>query len=149
MGGNITLRSKVLPEDIMRARVVRFTAGIHCLLDKKMSRDYVLNTFKLLHIFEINFNSVRPLCLDLTSEVFPSDRCESDVTLKTKTKLSGLSPHSNYTDRETAACRRSWCQINIGFLDPEPLLFHSSSSSFILTRLSGLRSRPTTSQKIW
>jgi hypothetical protein len=37
----------------------------------------------------------------------------------------------------------------LGFLDPEPLLFHSSSSSVILTRLCGPRSRPTTSQKIW
>jgi hypothetical protein len=38
---------------------------------------------------------------------------------------------------------------NLGFLDLEPLLFHSSSSSVILTRLSGPCSRPTTSQKIW
>jgi hypothetical protein len=37
---------------------------------------------------------------------------------------------------------------NLGFLDLEPLLFHSSSSSVTLTRLSGPRSRPTTSQKI-
>jgi hypothetical protein len=37
---------------------------------------------------------------------------------------------------------------NLGFLDPETLLFHSSSSSVILTRLSGPRSIPTTSQKI-
>jgi hypothetical protein len=36
---------------------------------------------------------------------------------------------------------------NLGFLDPEPLLFHSNSSSVILTRLSGPRSG--TSQKIW
>jgi hypothetical protein len=28
---------------------------------------------------------------------------------------------------------------NLGFLDPEPLLFHSSSSSIMLTRLSGPR----------
>jgi hypothetical protein len=39
--------------------------------------------------------------------------------------------------------------VNLGFLDPEPLLFHSSSSSVSLTRLSGPRSSPTTSQKIW
>jgi hypothetical protein len=32
---------------------------------------------------------------------------------------------------------------------PEPLLFLPSSSSIILTRLSGPRSRPTTSEKIW
>jgi hypothetical protein len=31
---------------------------------------------------------------------------------------------------------------------PEPLLFLPSSSSIVLTRLSGPRSRPTTSQKI-
>jgi hypothetical protein len=39
--------------------------------------------------------------------------------------------------------------VNLDFLDPEPLLFHSSSSSVILTRLSGPRSRPAISQKIW
>jgi hypothetical protein len=37
----------------------------------------------------------------------------------------------------------------LGFLDLEPLLFLSSSSSIVLTRLGGPRSRPTTSQKIW
>jgi hypothetical protein len=37
----------------------------------------------------------------------------------------------------------------LGFLDLKPLLFHSSSSTVIFTRLSGPRSRPTTSQKIW
>jgi hypothetical protein len=30
---------------------------------------------------------------------------------KTKTKLHGLSPRANYTDRATAACRRSQCQL--------------------------------------
>jgi hypothetical protein len=48
-----------------------------------------------------------------------------------------------------------WCRVvsamdphgrNFGFLDLEQLLFHSSSSSVILTRLSGPCSRPTTSQ---
>jgi hypothetical protein len=82
------------------------------------------------------------------------------------TKLRCFSPQANYMDRETAACRRSKCQIlwtegaawsaqriptavNFGFLDPEPLLFRSSSSSFILKGLSGPRSRPSTSQRIW
>jgi hypothetical protein len=81
-----------------------------------------------------------------------------------KTKLRGFIPQANYTDRATAACRRSLCQlvlieavawaaqriptaVNLGFLAPEPLLFHSSSSSVILMRLSGPRSTPTTSQK--
>jgi hypothetical protein len=35
------------------------------------------------------------------------------------------------------------------FSRPEPLLFFPSNSSVVLTRLSGPRSRPTTSQKIW
>jgi hypothetical protein len=81
-------------------------------------------------------------------------------------KLRGLSPQANYTDRATAACWRSLRQIlriegvawsaqriptavKLCFLDPEPLLFHSCSSSVILTRLSGPRSRLTTSQHIW
>jgi hypothetical protein len=34
------------------------------------------------------------------------------------------------------------------FSIPEPLPFHASSSSVILTRLSGPRPRPTTSQKV-
>jgi hypothetical protein len=32
-------------------------------------------------------------------------------TAVTKTKLHGLSPRANYTDRATAACRRSDCQL--------------------------------------
>jgi hypothetical protein len=35
------------------------------------------------------------------------------------------------------------------FFRPEPLLFLLSSSSIVLTRLSGPRTSPTTSQKIW
>jgi hypothetical protein len=31
--------------------------------------------------------------------------------IKTKTKLHGLSPRANYTDRATAACRRSYCKL--------------------------------------
>jgi hypothetical protein len=36
----------------------------------------------------------------------------------------------------------------LGFLEV-PLLFLPNSSSVILRRLSGLRSRPTTPQKVW
>jgi hypothetical protein len=66
--------------------------------------------------------------------------------MRVRVKLRGLSPQANYTDRATAACWRSWCQllriegvawseqqiptaVNLGFLDPEPLLFLPSSSS--------------------
>jgi hypothetical protein len=40
---------------------------------------------------------------------------------------------------------RPYCR----FSRPEPLLFLPSSPSVVLTRLSGPRSRPTTSQKVW
>jgi hypothetical protein len=78
------------------------------------------------------------------------------------TKLRSFSPQAYYTYRATAACRRRQCQllriegvawsaqriptaVNLDLLKPEPLLFHSSSSSVILTRLSGPRSRSTSS----
>jgi hypothetical protein len=31
--------------------------------------------------------------------------------IKNKNKLHGLSPRANYTDRATASCRRSYCQL--------------------------------------
>jgi hypothetical protein len=37
----------------------------------------------------------------------------------------------------------------LSFLDPSRYYFFQVSSSIVLTRLSGPRSRPTTSQKIW
>jgi hypothetical protein len=40
------------------------------------------------------------------------------------------------------------CGRNLDFFRPEPLLFLSSSSSFVLMRMTASRSRPT-SQKIW
>jgi hypothetical protein len=85
---------------------------------------------------------------------------DKDAAARGKVKFRDLSPRENYTDRTTAACQRSYCQHlrieRAGSLRPysrisrpEPLLFLPSSSSFVLTRLSGSRSTPTTSQKIW
>jgi hypothetical protein len=69
-------------------------------------------------------------------------------------KLHGLSPRANYTDRATAACRRSDCQLLriegatwsavFSVFQTGAATFLSSSSSVVLTRLSGLRSRHTT-----
>jgi hypothetical protein len=36
---------------------------------------------------------------------------DREPVYKLKTKLHGLSPQANYTDRATAACRRSECQL--------------------------------------
>jgi hypothetical protein len=79
-----------------------------------------------------------------------------------KKQLRGMSP---YTDRATAACQKSQCQLfaNRGchvvsvrtlrpysrFSRPEPLIFLPNRSSIVVTWLSGPRCRPTTSQKIW
>jgi hypothetical protein len=76
------------------------------------------------------------------------------------TKLHGLSPRANYTDRATAACRWSdyqllriegatWSAWRIptavfSVLYTGAATFLSSSSSVVPTRLSGPRSRPTT-----
>jgi hypothetical protein len=77
-----------------------------------------------------------------------------------KKKLHGLSPRANYTDRATAACRGSICQLvriesatwSVWRTPPAVFsvfytgaaTFLSSSSSVVLTRLSGPRSRPIT-----
>jgi hypothetical protein len=76
-----------------------------------------------------------------------------------------FSPQANYTDWSTSTCwlnlmpafvdrRKSRGQsgrcltvVNISFVDPSRYFF-SSSSSFILMRLSGPRFRPTAMQKI-
>jgi hypothetical protein len=75
-------------------------------------------------------------------------------------KLRGLSPRANYTDRATAACRRSDCPLLriegatwsawriptsvFSVFERGAATFLSSSSSVVLTRLSGPHSRPTT-----
>jgi hypothetical protein len=44
--------------------------------------------------------------------LFQSTELRSCIIIKTKrTKLNGLSPRANYTDRATAACRWSDCQL--------------------------------------
>jgi hypothetical protein len=66
----------------------------------------------------------------------PSDRC---LSAKLVPNFAG-----------TACCMVSATNSHghySGFSRPEPLLFHSSSSSIVLTRLSGPCSRPPTSQK--
>jgi hypothetical protein len=85
---------------------------------------------------------------------------ERSSKLKKKTKLHGLSRRANYTDRATPACRRSDCQLLriegatwpawriptavFSVFWTGAAAFLSSSSSVVLTRLSGPRSRPTT-----
>jgi hypothetical protein len=44
-------------------------------------------------------------------QVSSGGKKESYEVIEHKTKLHGLSPRANYTDRATAACRRSDCQL--------------------------------------
>jgi hypothetical protein len=87
------------------------------------------------------------------AELLPAFQEDSCSITKQNKKLRGLSPQANYTDRAIAACRRSgqrngspWPYSR--FSRPEPLIFLPSSSSIVLTRLSGPRSRPNTSHKV-
>jgi hypothetical protein len=77
-----------------------------------------------------------------------------------------FNPQANYADWATATCRpnlvptfadrgvsrgqrsESLTVVNLSFLD-RAATFLSGSSPFILPRLSGPRSRPTATQKIW
>jgi hypothetical protein len=79
---------------------------------------------------------------------------------KQTNKLQGLSPPANYTDRATAVCRRTDCQllrikgatwsawriptVVFSVIETGAATFLSSNSSAVLTRLSGPRSRPIT-----
>jgi hypothetical protein len=80
--------------------------------------------------------------------------------INNKNKLSGLSLRANYTDRRLSAklvptFADRGCHV-VSVADPYARILgfltgaatFSSSSSIVLTRLSGPRSRPTT-QKIW
>jgi hypothetical protein len=54
-----------------------------------------------------------------------------------------------YEKRVPSGQRDGYLQPFSRLSRPEPTLFRSRSSSVVLTRLSGPRSRPTMSQKIW
>jgi hypothetical protein len=82
-----------------------------------------------------------------------------------KTKFRGLSPQANYTTERpplVGEVSANFCGERVSrvqrngsprpysrFSRPKLLIFLPSSSSIVLMRLSGPRSRPTTSQKIW
>jgi hypothetical protein len=50
---------------------------------------------------------MRYVPVDMIQEGSSSTECRMKRNLTAKTKLRGLSPRVNYTDRATAACRRS------------------------------------------
>jgi hypothetical protein len=103
--------------------------------------------------------------LNFTSTLYIYNEQERSNYIKYKIKLRGLSPRANYrTERPplVGEVRANFCWQRVlrvksdwylqpysRFSRPGPLVFLRSSSSIVLTRLSGPRSRCTTSQKIW
>jgi hypothetical protein len=84
--------------------------------------------------------------------------CYKNISFPRLKKLRELSPRANYEVSANFYGNRVERGQRDGFLRqyarlsrPEPLLFlpSTSSSSIVLTGLSGLHSRPTISQKIW
>jgi hypothetical protein len=107
---------------------------------------------------DVCVDSCHGRCVLLLVVPLPPDGNPSAV--KIKKKLHGLSQRANYTDRATAASRRSGCQLLrikdatwsawriptavFSVFQTGAATFLSSSSWIVLTRLSGPRSRPTT-----
>jgi hypothetical protein len=69
-------------------------------------RNVVLEIFAISLFLYITCTSIRELAL-----VINSISAFSDNILVVEKKLHGLSPRANYTDRATAVCRRSNCQL--------------------------------------
>jgi hypothetical protein len=102
------------------------------------------------HAISVRIRSIIPV----TKGCFISVNIVLDIILIIIKKLRGLSQHANYTDRVTAACQRSQCQLFadrgchvVGVTNPYGRIFgflDRSSSSVALTRLSAPHSRPTT-----
>jgi hypothetical protein len=67
---------------------------------------------KLYIIFTVFFVPNTPISVhaDLCIRLIQFTSLEMKLKLKL-TKLRGLIPRANYTDRTTAACRRSWCRL--------------------------------------
>jgi hypothetical protein len=97
--------------------------------------------------------------MDENQKLVDSDRRNSVFSRK---KIHSLSPRMNYTDRRLSAklvptfvdrgCHMVSATDLYGyilfFLDRSRYFIFQNSSSVVLTRLSGPRSRPTASQKI-
>jgi hypothetical protein len=123
-------------ENVSQFRYLGPTVTDHNLIQRKLKGDWIPVTLLNIQSWSLINKNVR--------------------FITKNTKFNGLSPRGNYTDWATAACRRSDCQLLridgakwrvtdpygriLGFLD-RSRYFLSSSSSVVLTRLSGPRSR--------
>jgi hypothetical protein len=72
-----------------------------------LSDDGINNYDSLVWLFIVSKTKKTPWPESASELYRPSNRRWLFIAYKTKRKLRGLSPRANYTDRATAACRRS------------------------------------------
>jgi hypothetical protein len=134
--------------------------GVIQMHSLSLSNTFSAKVVLLSVIFQLRFLNLKVMFFFLlitVNVIFPwLNKTFTEWNVNKQNKLSGLNPLSNYADRAAATCLRY--RVPRGqrdgslrpyshFSRPELLLILPSSSSFVLTRLSGLRSRSTTSQK--
>jgi hypothetical protein len=108
-------------------------------------------------------HSRRPACLNKVKYIVSFIKQQKK---QKQTNSMALSPRANYTDWTTATCRRNLVStfvdrgvsrgqrggsptvVNL-FCRPEPLLFFQVAPHLLSQGLSGPRSTPTATQKIW
>jgi hypothetical protein len=111
-------------KDCSKGKHFRFSTSFYFPFTQQVSESH--SHYTKFHVFSRQANYTGPSDRRLSAKLVPT-----------------------FADRNVAwSAQRIPTAVNLVFLKPEPLLFHSSSSSFILARLSGSRCRPTTSQKI-
>jgi hypothetical protein len=99
---------------------------------------------------QLSTNPLTPWCYLCCIKKLNSVAQVSEWTIPTERPLPVGEVSANFCWKRVSSVLRNGSQLQYSrFSKPEPLLFHPNSSSIVLTRLSGPRSRPTTSQKIW
>jgi hypothetical protein len=128
-------------DSMVECFVPRFIVASSCLykLCKLISSPPSQFSLVSLPSFLLVYNSIPGIAICLYSAYLHTPSIPSCTSVQ---KLRDMSPRANYTDRSTAACRQSQCQL-LGnawseqrFSKPKPIIF-LSSSSIVLTRLSG------------
>jgi hypothetical protein len=108
-------------------------------MNRVLFREYYMGHFRVKNAFILLY------LLKLNSVALV---CKRNIPIERQPHVGAVSANFLRIEGVTWSAQRISMAVNLDSLDREQLLFHSSRSSVILTRLSGPRSRPTTSQKI-
>jgi hypothetical protein len=99
--------------------------------------------------FSNEINMYREILASEWQNMSTWDSMISEILVRKWTIPTERSPHVGEVSSNFSAQSNESPRPYSRFSRPEPLLFLPSSSSLVLTRLSGPCSRPTTSKKIW